>query len=262
MMPTVNIPGLGSVEKKYVYIGAAGIAGFVGFMYYRSRQTGDATTSDTTTDPTTDPTAFDPGASDFGAYGYDLSGSTPTYQAPVNQIIPVTSDQQITTDAAWDSAAVSRADEIGVEGGALASALGRFLAGLCLTESQADMVRSVEGLLGRPPQSPTKEIHICAPSGGGGSTAPPAATPTGFKVVSTTKSQITVTWTPVSGAQMYLIHIGGGPQKFNHTVSDSAPPYTFGALSKNSTYTFNVKSVVGGSTSPASATVSGKTKSR
>lgn len=261
-MPTMNIPGIGTVDKKYVYVGAAGVAGFVGYMYWRNRNSTDTAVSDTTTDPALDSTAFDPSQSDYG-YSYDLSGSAPVYQSPVNQTIPVTSENQITTDAAWDSEAVNRSGDIGAESSAVSSALGRFLAGLCVSEAQADLVRQVEGLLGRPPQSPALQIHICP---GTPTTTPPPAgtptTPTGFRVSSTDKSGVTVTWTPVTGAQRYLIHIGGGPQKYNHSVVDTAPPYRFGALSKNSTYTFNIRSVVGGVDSAASANISGKTKAK
>lgn len=263
-MPTMNIPGVGAVEKKYVYVGAAGIAGFVGYMYYRNRNSAvdDTAVSDTVTDPALDSTAFDPGlAGDYG-YSYDMSGSTPIYQSPVNQTIPVTSQQQITTDAAWDSEAVNRAGDIGAEASAVSSALGRFLASLCVSEAQADLVRQVEGLLGRPPQSPSLEIHICP---GSPTTTPPAGTattPTGFRVSATDKAGVTLTWSPVAGAQRYLIHVGGGPQKYDHWVADTAPPYRVGALTKNSTYNFSIKSQVGGVDSPASATVSGKTKAK
>lgn len=261
-MPTMNIPGIGTVEKKYVYIGAAGIAGFVGYMYIRNRNSAtDDEVSDTVTDdPALDSTAFDPSAMDYG-YSYDMSGSAPVYQSPVNQTIPVTSENQITTDAAWDSEAISRAGDIGAESSAVSSALGRFLAGLCVSEAQADLVRQVEGMLGRPPQSPALDIHICpgTPSTPTGGTA---TTPSGFKVSSTDKSGVTVTWTPVAGAQKYLLTIKGGPQKYNHEVTDSAPPYRFGALTKNSTYTFSIKSSVGGVDSPPSAFISGKTKAK
>lgn len=259
-MPTMNVPGIGNVEKKYVYIGAAGVAGFVGYMYWKNRSSADTSVSDTVTDPSTDSTAFDPSQSDYG-YSYDMSGSAPVYQSPVNQTIPVTSENQITTDAAWDSEAVSRAGDIGSDGGAVASALGRFLAGLCVSNAQADLVRAVQGILGRPPQSPTLDIHICPdsptpPTGG------TATVPANFRVTSTDKSGVTLSWDPVPNAQRYIIHIGGGPQKYNHSVTDSAPPYRFGALSKNSTYNFNIRSQVGGVDSAASATVTAKTKSK
>ena len=262
-MPTMNIPGIGSVEKKYVYVGAASIAGFVGYMYIRNRNSAtDDTVSDTVTDdPALDSTAFDPSLSGDYGYSYDMSGSAPIYQSPINQTIPVTSEQQITTDAAWDSEAISRAGDIGSEGGAVSSALGRFLAGLCVTEVQADLVRAVEGMLGRPPQSPTLDIHICP-----GTPTPPTGTavptPSGFHVSSTDKNGVTLSWTPVPNCNRYLIHIGGGPQKYNHSITDTAPPYRFGALSKNSTYTFNIRASIGGVDSPASANVSGKTKAK
>lgn len=256
-MPTVNIPGVGAVEKKYVYVGAAGIAGFAGFMYWRNRQSAASTT-----DPSVSPDAsVDPGAGTFfpDVSATDFGGSVPVFQSPINQTIPVTSDQQITTDAAWDSEAVAAAGDMGVDSGALSAALGRFLAGLCVSTAEADYVRRAEGMFGRPPQSPNLTVKVCPTDPG---TPPPATgsatAPGGFRIVSTDKSGVTLGWNGVTGATLYLLHIDGN--SLNHSVSTPHTSYRIGALKSKKTYHLNVRSVVGGATSPPSGTLSAKTK--
>jgi hypothetical protein len=122
------------------------------------------------------------------------------------------------------------------------------------------MVRAVEGRFGKPPQSQNLTVTVCAGSPSGGGTPPPA--PSNFHVTGTDKSGVTVSWDKVTGASMYLITIMGGPQKYNHEVTDTEPPYRFGALSKNSTYSFKMRAVANGTPGPYTATISGKTKSR
>jgi hypothetical protein len=257
-MPTMNVPGIGNVEKKYVYISAAGVAGFVGYMYWRNRQANASASTDTST---TDTSTTDTGASDLGstfdpsAYSYDYSGSAPTYQAPINQTIPVTSNQQITTDAAWDSAAIAQAGDMGADPAALSSALGRFLAGLCVSNAQADLVRQAEGMLGRPPQSPNLQIHICPASGDSGGT--PIVVP-GFHVTGTDKSGISYAWTAVSGADYYHIHIEGNGVSRGYNIHSTST--RIGSLKSKKKYYAKVHAVVGGKTGPDGSLISGTTK--
>lgn len=262
-MPTMNIPGIGSVEKKYVIVGAAGIAGFVGFMYLRSRNTANSDTSatDTTTDTSaTDEAGYGADTFDPSAYSdYYGGGSVPVYQSPINQTIPVTSDQQITTDAAWDSAAVAAAGDMGADPGALSSALGRFLAGLCLSDAQADLVRQAEGMFGRPPQSPQLEIHICPATGTGG-TGTKLGAPSGFHATKATKSSVCLAWNALPDSQGYHIKITGGG--LNHTVVTHNLTYCVGSLKKSTTYTFAVMGYNAAGTGTASANVSKKTTSK
>lgn len=266
-MPTMDIPGVGNVEKKYVYIGGGAVVVIAGYMYWRNKQSStaatDAAVSDTVTDPNADAAGlgadtYDPSGT-YG-YGYDYSSGATGYQSPVNQTIPVTSEQQITTDAAWDSAAVAQAGDIGVDPTALSSALGRFLAGLCVDAAQADLVRQAEGLLGRPPQSATLEIHICPPSGSGGSTSPGAglAAPGGLHVTSSTTTHVSLAWTAVPGATGYRLYRS---DVSTNVGSTSGPAGTVGGLSHNKTYKFHVRAIGSdGKYGAASATVSGKTK--
>ena len=260
-MPKIDVPGIGNVEKKYVYISAAGIAGFVGYMYWRNRQS--QSTDTTATDTTADTSAADSGASDTGAtfdpsaygYSYDYSGSAPVYQAPINQTIPVTSGQQITTDAAWDSAAIAQASDMGADPAALSSALGRFLANLCVSNAQADLVRQAEAMLGRPPQSPNLEIKICPSSGNGGS-APTAVS--AFHVTQTDKSGISYGWNAVTGADYYHIHIEGNG--ISHGYNVHATTTRIGSLKSKKKYYAKVHVVVGGKAGPDTPLISATTK--
>ncbi len=259
MPDTIKIPGIGPMDKKYAIIGAAGIAGFVGFAYYRSRSavTEDTSTTDTTDTTATDSTAFDP-AYDYSAYGDSgYSGGSPVYYPPYGSSQPVGTGNP-TSDPEWNQKAYETLVDRGIESSAASHALSRFMANLCLTQQEADYVRQAIGAIGDTPQA-HHTIQICPDAPG-----PPAntaTTPTGFRVAGTDKSGVSLSWTPVTGAQSYIIHIGGG--KLNHSIiTRNASTYRFGALKKSTTYTFNIKAVVDGKESPASGNVSGKTKSK
>ncbi len=62
-MPTVKVPGIGQVEKKYVYIGGALVAGIVGYAYWsRARATASEDVADyTTAEPSGTDSAYDGG---------------------------------------------------------------------------------------------------------------------------------------------------------------------------------------------------------
>lgn len=257
----VKIPGVGPIDKKYAYIGAAGMAGFVGYMYWRNRQSA-ASTDTTATDPTTvDPSTYDPSL-DYSAYG-DSSGyigGTGVYQSPPSQVIPIPSEGQITTNAAWDAAAVAAASDIGVDAQALSSALGRYLAGLCVSEAQADYVRQAQGMFGMPPQTPSLSVKIC-PGGTGTGSSPGTdlAAPGGLHVTSTTTTHVSLAWNAVAGAAGYRVYRS---DVSSNVGSSTGPAFSVGGLAHNKTYHFHVRAVGsdGKYSTHSSSTVSGKTK--
>lgn len=262
MADTIKIPGIGPLEKKYAIIGAAGVAGFVGYAYWRNRQ---AAADDTTVTDTTDTSGLDTAtdaASDPYVYGSGdggYSGGSPVYQSPINSFPTPPSGTTPTSDPEWYQNASNWLINAGVDSQAAGHALSLFLADLCMTQAEADYVRQAKGALGDPPQT-HHNIQICTVTTPPPTTGGTATPPTGFHVQSTDKSGVSLAWTPVTGATRYIIHIGGG--SLNHSIITGSSSYRFGALKKSTTYTFNIKSVVGGVESAASGNVSGKTKSK
>lgn len=267
MPDQIKIPGIGPLDKKYAIIGAAGIAGFVGFAYWRNKQ---AAAVDTTATDTTDTSALDSAnaaANDYGfAYG-DVGGGggyayggAPIYQSPINGNYPTPTGGAPSTDPEWTQEAISWLGQIGTDTQAASHAIALYMNDQCMTAAEADLVRQAKAGLGDPPQT-HHTIQICPPSttppptGGGGNA------PAGLHVVSTDKSGVTVAWSPVTGTNpVYLLHIDGGG--ISHSVGTFKTSYRIGNLKKSTTYNLNVRAVVGSVTSAASSNVSAKTKSK
>jgi len=260
MADTIKIPGLGPMNKKYAYIGAAGIAGFVAFAYYRSHQSGGEEVVDPAADPTAeDSTAFDP-AYDYSAYSTDggYMGSSPVYYPPYGSSTPPGSGNP-TSDPEWNQAAYEILTNRGIESAAASHALSLYMANLCMTAQEADYVRQAIGAIGETPQA-HHTIQICPgapPPASGGSGLPPA--PSGLKVTSKATTKICLAWTPISGVTEYHIKIKG--PGFDHTVAThNNGTYCVGNMHRKSTYQFYVLATNSSGTGPKSATVSAKTK--
>lgn len=136
---TVKIPGLGPMKKVYVYTGLALVVGIVGYAYW-SKSKGDDTVYldpaelpygapvDTNASPTTS------GLSYNNEYDDD-----PTFGAP-------------RTNNEWSDRAISRMEWLSYDGQTVAVAIGKYLARQQLSQAEADMIRTIHGLIGRPPE--------------------------------------------------------------------------------------------------------------
>ena len=148
----ITLPGIGPTPKKYVIAGGALIAGIVGYAYWRHMQA--ATTSAA---PPVDPALLAPSEQSFTNPNPNATGS-----GTVNDTGPPA------TDAAWTTKAVDDMGNLGFDRMAVGVAIGKYLAGQGLTSDEAQWVRTVWGLDGRPPQHPTLAIVTTT----GGSTGP------------------------------------------------------------------------------------------
>lgn len=261
MADTVKIPGIGPLDKKYAYIGAAGIAGFIGYAYWRNRQSLATDTTDTTdttglsdaTDAANDPSLaygdYSGYADDLGGYAY---GGAPIYQSPTGGNYPSPTGGAPTTDAEWNQSAYEALTDRGVDSQAASHALSRYQADLCVTSTEADLVRQAIGAVGSPPQT-HHNINICPtdPSGSGSTTVPTA--PGGFHVTSTATSKVCLAWTEIPGVLGYHIKIKG--PGFDHTVvTHNKGTYCVGNLHHKSTYQFGVAAYNGAGTGAFSST--------
>lgn len=137
-MPTMKIPGIGPVEKKWVYIAAAATAGIVGYAYWnKSRaEAAESEVSDYTEGP-----------------GYAMDSGVDEYVNPGGSQPPVEEDyvSAPTTNAEWAQKAVAILVETGYDPIEASLAVGRYLARQTLTSTQANMIRAASAQLGPPP---------------------------------------------------------------------------------------------------------------
>lgn len=136
---TVKVPGLGPMKKAYVYAGVALFVGIVGYAYWSKSKTDNTVyldpaelpygqEIDTSASPTT------------GGLSYNnTEDDDPTYGAP-------------RTNNEWSDRAISRMEWLSYDGQAVAVAIGKYLARQQLTQTEADMIRTIHGLIGRPPE--------------------------------------------------------------------------------------------------------------
>lgn len=269
MAATMNVPGIGSVNKTYVYAGGALVVGVVGYAYYKRRQQDaqaaqDATATDagTSTDMTGQsdtgalyepPVNYDPGSYDYSMGGSVGGYSPPYYYSPGSPSAPT-----IATDAAWFQAAVSWLEQNGADSQAASAALGNYMHDICVSSAQADLVRQAEGALGRPPQT-SHNIAICAPSTGGGGTTDtttPSA-PSGLHVTGTSSSSVSLAWNKTAHATHYRVYRSGVPNNIGDTTGTT---FTVHGLKRKTHYTFHVRAWNGTKMGAASHSVSVRTK--
>lgn len=259
-MPTVKIPGIGPVEKKYVYAGVAVVAGIVGYAYWQARQapadSGVSAQADDSTGLEGDAGDVGPGASDYVNPG----GSQGSPIEVDNNPLP-------TSNAEWTRLALDYLTSNGYDFMTVSVALGKYLAHQSVTAAEADIIRTANAVLGAPP-SGTYTITItpsttAPPTGGtGGSTTNTALpkAPTGLKTWGNGPSRLTVPlqWNKVTNAVGYRVYRNGVSENVGHSVDTKI---TVGGLQPNTTYKFHVRAMnASGKTGPASGVLTVKTK--
>ena len=273
----VTLPGIGPVKVGYVYAGAGVIAVAVIYAYWRSSRTtgtevtGDeAAAEDTGTELGTDTagSGFDY-VNGAGAYDYGTGSSYPIYQYP-NTSNTVTSTLP-TTDAEWARAAREELEGEGAESAQASSAIGNYLAGLCVSAAEADLVRRANAMLGHPPQHtysiitcPAKPPTTTPPPTG---TKPPSGTslkgPTGLHVLRTFSTEIQIGWTPVKGAAGYAVFRSdpaSASSTWQRQTTSIGNSFQFKGLRKNTAYKFKIQTVGQDHKEGGSSQISARTK--
>lgn len=246
-MATVDIPGVGPIDKRVaIGIGVA-TAGLVGFIYWRRSQA-----------PPDEPgvEAFDDGSlTDLGEYG---GGQAWQYAPNPNGDVNYNGgDQPPRTNAEWGQRAQEALVGAGYDVTAASAAIGAYIAHQPLSAAQAIMIRAALGLVGAPPSgsfavttipttparpTPTKP----APTVG----RPGAPSP---RITSATRASLTLSWPKVPGATSYRI---AGPSARNTTTSRAG--YTIGSLRQGQEYTIRVSAINKSGEGPAT-TITGRT---
>ncbi|MFF8495179.1 fibronectin type III domain-containing protein [Streptomyces albidoflavus] len=245
----VDVPGLGSVDKRVV-LGIGGLAAvFVGWKWWQARDSAAY-------DPEAE--GIDPGMEDPGLLPPVAGAVRPgnDYGLPEGDGSSSGSDSYGftgKTNSQWTQyAAAQLAQSARWEYTDIAQALGAYLANKALTSDQQSIVQAAIAVAGHPPQG----SYVIIP---GGDTKMTVA-PTGLKVTATTSNSVTLSWNKVAGAQSYRAYRSGASG--NVGATDGANnTITISGLQPNTEYSFQVAAdSIGDLPGPKSAAVKGKTK--
>jgi hypothetical protein len=216
MTETVNLPVAGQTKKTYVYVGLAGVAGVVGYAYWRSRS--GATTATPVVDTST-PVDTTPQGQTTPGLAY-----TPP-QTPVSDVP--------TTAAQWVALALTELEAEGTDRSYASGILGRYLDHQNLTMAEADIVRRGWAIAGRFDFLPP---IVTTGTGTPGTGTVPA--PSGLHRTTLTKNSVTLVWNGPANANSYKVYRTGPGVSDSYPVNP--PNMTWIGLNPNTSYTFAV----------------------
>lgn len=212
MAETVKVPGIGPVKKGYVYVAAAGVAGFVGYAWW-TRGGGFA--------PVEEP----------GGPVDEFGDERITPNTIDTFDVAVDTRTGITTNGEWSQFVISHLAGLGYDSTVVSTAIGRFLARQPLNKVDLDFARQAWAVGGEPPEGrPWTIIPESSPA------AVAVGAVTGLRASKVTATSITITWDAVPGATGYEIkRYGGG------TARTSGTSHTSSGLKAGSAQAFFVK---------------------
>lgn len=175
-MTDVQVPGIGAVDKRYVYGGAAAAATFVGWKWWQARSSPVAAPGLASEGTAPDASYGAPGVgASSGTYSNPapgrLGGGGATYDAGT------ASGSAPKTDQAWTQAVVTDLQNLGYNPQAVSVALAAYLASQQLTADQVTIIRQAWAFEGRPPGNPNLGIQQGAAPEPVPETPAPAADP-------------------------------------------------------------------------------------
>lgn len=166
MTETVDLPVAGPVKKQWVIVGGAAVAGIVGYAWWKYYRDGGAGEG---------PVELDPGFADYdgGLYTGTPGTTTPglAYNPPGDTTDP--DDLPPTTNAVWTVRGVDYLQNLGFDPQLVAVTLGKYLARVPVTAAEADIIRTAEGAIGKPPVGEYRIIMVGNPPAGGNPDPPP-----------------------------------------------------------------------------------------
>ncbi len=170
---TVKVPGVGAVDRRYVYVGVGVVAVIVGVAYWRRRRAAQTVAIDTTTGTVG-------GSSDYVNPNPNASGSDTEGDPSV-----------ILSDSQWVQAVLSDfATSDTFDRGYAQIVLGKYLGGQPLDSDEQNLVRAAWALEGHPPSN----TPIIPLTSGGGSPGQPGPGPSGPQFVSVQKGERSDAW--------------------------------------------------------------------
>ena len=205
MAETVKLPGIGPVDKKWVYVGGAAIAGIVGYAYWTNRSAKSAEVSDYTTEPEAD---------------YAMDSSVDEYVNPGGSSAPIDTDNNAapTTNTEWSAQASEYLIDHGYEPKEVIAAMGAYFLRMKLSTLHAEIIRAAHGRFG-PPPSGTYPIESSPTPTTPAPTVPKLTAPTGLSAHDIGSTHVGLLWNAVSGARYYEVLLPGGPTTPLRTAS-------------------------------------------
>lgn len=220
-MPTVKIPGIGPVEKKWVYVGAAAAVGFVGYAYW-NKSRADAAESE---------------VSDFTeGPGYAMDSGVDEYVNPGGSQEPVVEDrnQAPQNNIEWGQDAIEFLNDNGFEGGAIA--VGLYMTRQDLSSTQANMIRAVHGAIGPPPVG-SYPITVTPNAPPPKPSVPKLTAPTGLSAHDIGRTTVGLLWNAVSGARYYSVKLSSRAAPYN----TASTHLSIAGLKRNTTHKVQVR---------------------
>lgn len=162
-MPTVTLPAIGTVERKYVLAGGAVVAGIVAYAYWKHRSASSAANAASAIDPAT---GLPYSAENQATTGY----VNPNPNADGSSTVSGTG--AITTDAQWTADVETKLTGL-YDATFLVNTLGKYLAGQALTSDEALLIRAAWAVSGHPPGNQQIILTTTNPNPGGGTTTGP-----------------------------------------------------------------------------------------
>lgn len=240
MSENVDVPAVGPVQRRWLYVAGAGIGGYVLWRYWQASRAAAAAAAATPPESTGTIGGIDTGSGSGGYYDPNAGGISGS--STVGDVM--------TTDAQWYAAALLALEDAGYDTGAAALALGKYLRSEPLTPAEQDMVKVALAAAGNPPSGAKAIITDTSPTPSG-LTAPQGLRGNGAP----TTSAVPLAWNSVAGASGYLVYRGAVQLA---TVTGTS--YTAGGLEPGSSYTFTVRATnSGGTLSPASSPYTART---
>lgn len=221
-MATVKIPGIGPVEKKWVYIGSAFVVGIVGYAYWNKSRAdaAEVEVSDFTEGP-----------------GYAMDSGVDEYVNPGGSQAPVVEDRNPapSNNIEWGQDAIEFLNDNGFEGGAIA--VGLYMTRQDLSSTQANMIRAVHGAIGPPPQG-DYPITVTPNAPPPTPDSPKVVAPTGLSAHDISRTTAGFLWNAVSHDRWYTLSISG---KGEYNTASTHLSVT--GLKPNTRYSVKVRAV-------------------
>lgn len=223
-------------QQKVLAVVGVGAAGFIAWKWL-TRDTSD------TSEVTTVTSGTDGDLAGTGIIGSNVGGSENVGNSTNTGVNEFNSNDK------WFAEAVERLANASWDARAVQSALGEFLTGQPLDESEANIVRAAVGAMGGYPPNGPFTIKQAV----GETDASKLKAPTGLKVVSKTATTVDLAWVAAAGAKEYGVYRSNASQTIARSTGTTVK---VGGLEPGKSYTFYVAGMAGGKSGPRSSGLS------
>lgn len=238
---TIKTP-LGVVQKKTALIFVGGVVVLGGIVWYRQKQLGGAPADATAQEAAINPATGYPYGSPEDAAALESQSAyvSPTIPTGGGSNVP-TSNVGFSSNGQWTQAVVEyfNTNVSGTDIGLLTAALGKYVTGAYVNDSEVSLVQQAIAAQGYPPIAGQSgyppSLNRTAPTG------PPAAmtAPKNIKALRVDKKGVSLDWDALSGAKGYKVYIDGKLTGINVLYSTSYVPLMY----SNHKYTIGIAGI-------------------